>query len=245
MSEPAPALPIVRLIAKEEAAADTMTFRFEKPEGFQYQAGQFADYTLQNPAETDAEGDIRGFSFSSAPYEPFLAATTRLRDTAFKRVLRDSPIGTELALDAPWGSFTLHHKTQRPAVFLTGGIGITPVRSIVLQSAHDATGHTIVIFDSNKRPEDAAFLDEFTALAAANERITFVPTMSRMETSKREWSGETGHVDAAMLSRYIDDLSAPIYYLCGPGAMVKSMRGVLESAGVDSDDIRTEEFTGY
>lgn len=244
MSEPV-ALPIVKLIAKEEAAAETMTFRFEKPEGFEYQAGQFADYTLRDPAETDAEGDIRGFSLSSAPYEPFLSATTRLRDTAFKRVLRDSPIGTELELDAPWGSFTLHHKTDRPAVFLTGGIGITPVRSIVLQAVHDATGHTIIVFDSNKRPEDAAFLDELSAVADANDRITFVPTMSSMDTSEQEWSGETGHIDAAMLSRYVDDLTAPIYYLCGPGAMVKSMRGVLEGAGVDGDDIRTEEFTGY
>ena len=239
------ALPIVTLLAKEEVARDTMSFRFAKPAGFEYTAGQFADYTLQNPAETDAEGDIRGFSLSSAPYEPFLMATTRLRDTAFKRVLRNSPIGTELALDAPWGSFTLHHKTERPAVFLTGGIGITPVRSIVLQSVYDDTGHQITVFDSNKRPEDAAFLDEFTQVSADNGRIRFVPTMSRMDTSEREWSGETGHVDAAMLSRHLDDLVAPIYYLCGPGAMVKAMRTVLQGIGVDSDDIRTEEFTGY
>jgi ferredoxin-NADP reductase len=236
---------MVTLLAKEEVAHDTMSFRFSKPAGFEYTAGQFADYTLQNPPETDAEGDIRGFSLSSAPYEPFLMATTRLRDTAFKRVLRNSPIGTELALDAPWGSFTLHHKTERPAVFLTGGIGITPVRSIVLQSVHDDTGHQITVFDSNKRPEDAAFLDEFTQVSTDNGRIRFVPTMSRMDGSEPEWSGETGHVDAAMLSRHLDDLLAPIYYLCGPGAMVKSMRTVLEGVSVDSDDIRTEEFTGY
>ncbi len=245
MSEPAPALPAVKLLAKEQAAANTMSFRFEKPEGFEYTAGQFADYTLLNPSETDAEGDIRGFSFSSAPYEPFLEATTRMRETAYKHVLRDAPIGTEVLLDAPWGSFTLHHKVERPAVFLTGGIGITPVRSIVLQSVHDDTGHTITVFDSNRTPEEAAFLDEFTRVAAENETITFVPTMSGLEGSGVEWSGETGHIDAAMLSRHIDDLTAPIYYLCGPGAMVKSMRTVLEGAGVDGDDIRTEEFTGY
>lgn len=245
MSDPTPALPVVKLIAKEEVAADTMSFRFEKPDGFVYVAGQFADYTIVNPPETDAEGDIRGFSLSSAPYEPFLMATTRMRDTAYKHVLRDAPIGSKVLLDAPWGSFTLHHKIARPAVFLTGGIGITPVRSIVLQSVHDNTGHTITVFDSNKRPENAAFLDELSRVAAQNERITFVPTMSGMDGSEQEWTGETGHIDKAMLSRHLDDLTAPIYYLCGPGAMVKSMRGVLDGAGVDSDDIRTEEFTGY
>ena len=132
-------LPRTRLLDRKEVAERTVAFYFEKPPGFEYKAGQFADYTLLHPSETDSEGDIRGFTLTSAPYEPRLMATTRLRDTAFKRVLRDLPIGTELLLDAPYGSFTLHHNAARPAVFLAGGIGITPVRSISLQAAHE--GH--------------------------------------------------------------------------------------------------------
>ena len=81
-------------------------------------------------------------------------ATTRLPDTAFKRFLRTLPIGSELQLDAPFGSFTLHHNATKAEVFLTGGIGITPVRSIVLQAVHDRAEHKIVVFYSNKRPED-------------------------------------------------------------------------------------------
>jgi len=245
---PAP-LPVVKLIEKIQVADETMSFQFEKPTGFEYKAGQFADYTLLDPAQTDAEGSTRGFSLSSAPYEPFLMATTRLRDTAFKRVLRNSPIGTSVMLDAPWGSFTLHNNISRPAVFLTGGIGITPVRSIVMQAVHDHTAHTMMIFDSNPTPGEAAFLAELTRLGAENENFTFVPTMTRLQPGEQfdgvPWAGETGHVDAAMLARYVTDLAAPIYYLCGPGAMVKAMREVLEGAGVDADDIRTEEFTGY
>ncbi len=238
-------LPTTRLLEKIEEANDTMSFRFEKPPGFEYTAGQFADYTLPDPPETDAEGNIRGFSFSSAPYEPFLMATTRMRDTAYKRVLKDFAIGTEVLLDAPWGSFTLHNNVKRPAVFLTGGIGITPARSIALQSVHDSTGHRIIVLYSSKSPDEAVFLDELTQLDEANENITIVPTMTRPEDSTVSWKGETGHIDAAMLTRYVDDLSTPIYYVCGPGAMVKAMRTMLDGAGVDSDDIRTEEFTGY
>lgn len=238
-------LPITRLQAKIDEADGIMSFRFDKPAGFEFTAGQFADYTLTDPPETDAEGNIRGFTLSSAPYEPFLMATTRMRDTAFKRVLRDAPLGLELLLDAPYGSFTLHNNVARPAVFLTGGIGVTPARSIALQSVHDNTGHHLVVFSSSKNPDGSVFLDEFTTLAASNDTITFVPTMTRAEESGSGWAGETGHVDAAMLSRYVDDLTAPIYYLCGPGAMVKGMRTMLDSAGVDSDNIRTEEFTGY
>ena len=91
----------VKLKAREEIAAGTMAFHFEKPEGFSYKAGQFADYTLINPPETDAEGNTRGFSLASAPYEDDLMSATRMRDTAFKRVLKTMPLGTELTLDAP------------------------------------------------------------------------------------------------------------------------------------------------
>jgi ferredoxin-NADP reductase len=236
---------ITKLLEKVDEADGVMSFRFEKPTGFEYTAGQFADYTLPDPPETDAEGNTRGFSFSSAPYETYLMATTRMRDTAFKRVLGDAAIGTEVELDAPYGSFTLHNNVKRPAVFLTGGIGITPARSIAMQSVHDATGHRIIVFYSSKTPEEAVFLDELTRLDQSNDNVTFVPAITRPGDSQQLWDGETGHIDAAMLSRYIDDVSAPIYYLCGPGAMVKAMRTVLDGAGVDGDDIRTEEFTGY
>ncbi len=238
-------LPTIKLLEKIDEADGVMSFRFEKPAGFDYTAGQFADYTLPDPPETDAEGNIRGFTLSSAPYESFLMATTRMRDTAYKRVLNDAAIGTVVELDAPYGSFTLHNNVKRPAVFLTGGIGITPARSIALQSDHDATGHHIIVLYSSKNPAGTVFLDELTRLDGSNENITFVPTMTRLDSSDASWSGETGHVDEQMLSRYVDDLVSPIYYLSGPGAMVKAMRTMLDGAGVDSDDIRTEEFTGY
>ena len=102
-----------------------------------------------------------------------------------------------------------------------------------------------MVFYCNKRPEDAAYLDELTPVAKSNTNFTFVPTMDHIELSKRSWDGETGVIDKAMFSKYVDDLKAPIYYLCGPPGMVTAMRTLLNDAGVDDDDIRTEEFTGY
>lgn len=222
-----------------------MAFHFEKPEGFACKAGQFGDYTLIRPSETDAEGNTRGFSFASAPSEDDLMFATRMRDTAFKRVLRTMEIGAEITLDAPYGSFTLHNNSRIPAVFLTGGIGVTPVRSIVLQAAHDNLPHKIFLFDSNRRPEDAAFLHELTEAQKKNPNYTFVGTMTEMENSDQKWDGETGYITKAMLVKYINDLSVPIYYLAGPPAMVTAMRKTLNAAGVDDDNIRTEEFSGY
>ena len=122
----------VKLKSRQEIAFETMAFHFNKPEGFTYKAGQWGDFTLLDPPETDDEGNTRGFSFVSAPYESDLTVATRMRDTAFKRVLKTIELGSELTMDAPGGSLALHDDVRIPAVFLSGGIGVTPVRSIVL-----------------------------------------------------------------------------------------------------------------
>jgi ferredoxin-NADP reductase len=234
-----------KLKGKDEIAAGTMAFRFEKPEGFAFKAGQFGDFTLVDPSETDAEGNVRGFSLANAPYEGDLIFATRMRDTAFKRVLRTMNVGAEITLDAPYGSFTLHNNAKIPAVFLTGGIGVTPVRSIVLQAAHDKLPHKIFLFDSNRRPEDSAFLDELMNAERQNPNYTFVGTMTEMEKSVQKWDGETGYITKGMLEKYVGDLTLPIYYPAGPASMVTAMRKTLNEAGVDDDNIRTEEFSGY
>jgi ferredoxin-NADP reductase len=236
---------MVRLIGREDVADGTMAFHFEKPDGFLYKAGQFADWTLLDPPETDAEGNTRGFSLASAPYETDLRIATRMRDTAFKRVLKDLPDGTKVKLDAPYGSFTLHNKATIPAVFVTGGIGITVVRSILLEAIHTAVPRRLVLFYANRQPKDAAFLEELRQVAAKNPHVTFVPTMTHLDEAHKEWSGETGHITKAMLERYLDDLTVPIYYSTGPASLVAAMRKTLNDAGVDDDNIRTEEFTGY
>lgn len=235
----------VKLKSRQEIASGTMAFHFEKPQGFSYTAGQFGDVTLANPPETDAEGNTRTFTLASAPYEGDLMVATRMRDTAFKRVLKTMALGTEVSLNAPDGSLTLHSDARIPAVFLSGGIGVTPVRSIVLQATHDKLPHKIVLFDSNRRPEDSAFLDELAKTQKRNPNFTLVGTMTEMEKSSKAWTGETGYVTQAMLLKSVHDLSLPIFYISGPPAMVAAMRKILDDSGVKGDKIRTEEFAGY
>ena len=233
----------VKLIKKEEIANGTMAFYFKKPEGFEFRAGQFADYTLLNPAETDAEGDTRGFSLITAPFEDMVGAATRMRDTAFKRVLKDLPIGTEVKLDGPYGDFTLHKTETTPAVFLIGGIGVTPVRSMIAQATHDKTAHKITLIHSSRTPDDMPFMADFERLAKDNPNFTYVPVAS--EGAPDDWQGERGRVNAEMIRKHVPDLHAPIYYLSGPEGMVKAMRQLLVNLDVNEDNIKTEEFAGY
>jgi ferredoxin-NADP reductase len=121
------------LVGRELVADRTMSFHFTKPDDWSYRAGQFIDITLIDPPETDAEGNLRGFSISSAPREGVITITTRLRDTAFKRALQAVPLGTIVKVEGPFGDLRLHH-ALRPAVLLAGGIGITPFRSILVET---------------------------------------------------------------------------------------------------------------
>jgi ferredoxin-NADP reductase len=232
------------MVGRELVADRTMAFRFAKPADWTYRAGQFVDITLLDPPETDAEGNTRGFSISSAPSEDVIMITTRLRDTAFKRVLQAMPLGTPVKIEGPFGDLRLHH-ADRPAVVLTGGIGITPFRSILLETIR--TGglpYPVVVLYANRRPQDAAFLAELRALAEQDANLRFVPTMSALDASDT-WDGERGHIDASMLGRHLEGVTNAIYYLTGPPGMVQGLRTMLVDAGVDEDDTRTEEFTGY
>ncbi len=233
------------LLKHEEVAEGTMAFHFAKPVDFQYRAGQSMDLTLLNPPETDAEGNTRAFSIASAPFDSDLMIATRMRNTAFKRVLGKAAPGLQLKIEGPSGSFVLHRKAEKPAVFLAGGIGITPFLSIIRQATHEKAPHQMYLFYSNRRPEDAAFLDVLEETTKFNANFHLIATMTEMDKSRREWKGETGFINKEMLAKYLPAVQGPIYYLAGPPAMVAAMRRMLTDAQVDEDDIRTEEFSGY
>ena len=236
---------IAKLTKREQIAEGTMAFYFDRPAGFEFVGGQSMDFTLIDPPQTDAEGNRRTFSLASAPGEPHLMIATRLRDTAFKRTLKSLPLGTEVSLEGPFGSMTLHRKTTRPAVMLAGGIGITPFRSMVVRAAHEKLPHHIFLFYANRRPEDAPFLEELQALERDNPNYKFVGTMTGMDKSRKSWNGESGRIDMEMIKRHAKEMASPIFYAAGPPAMVTGLQSMLNDAGVDDDDIRTEEFSGY
>lgn len=233
----------IKLLKKEEIANGTMAFHFEKPEDLVFRAGQFCDMRLLNPPETDEEGDIRGFSLASAPYENDIMIASRMRDTAFKRVLKNMPIGESVEFDGPYGDFTLHKTETTPAVFIIGGIGVTPVRSMIAQATLDKTAHQITLIHSSKTPADLPYMSDFKDLASQNSNFKYIPVAS--DSTPEDWTGETGRIDGDMIKKYVNELDKPIYYLSGPENMVKAMRQLLVDIGANEDNIKTEEFSGY
>lgn len=234
-----------RLLERHTVAERTMAFRLEKPAGFSFKAGQNVDLGLIDPPQTDAEGNLRTFSLANDPHDGTLMVATRLRDTAFKRVFETMPLGTTLTLDGPHGDLTLPNRSARTLVLLAGGIGITPFYAMALQAAREKMPHRIVLFYGNRRPEDAAFLDDLIALELQNPRYTFVGIMSEMEKSRLSWDGPRGLIDAPLLARHLKDAADPLYFIAGPPGMTAALQTLLVGTGVNSDDIRIEEFAGY
>lgn len=236
---------LVRLGDRQEIAERTIACRLEKPSGFIFKPGQFIELTLLDPAETDSEGNSRAFSIASSPQEDFLLVATRLRDSAFKRVLSHASAGTQTKIEGPFGDLRLHNDSSRAAVMLCGGIGITPFRSIILNATQNKLPHRIFLFYSNRRPEDTPFLGELQALERQNPNFKLIACMTEMQKSGRRWSGESGKISRKMLEKHLGGLQSAIYYVTGPPGFVAGMRAILADIGVDDDNVRTEEFGGY
>ncbi len=230
---------------RERLAEGTMAFHLEKPAGFTFKPGQSVNLELIDPP-AEANSSRRTFSLVSAPFENELAIATRMRDgSAYKRALEALPLDSKIRLKGPLGVMTLHEDRARPAVFIAGGIGITPFMSMLRQAAHDRLGQRLLLLYSNRRPEDAAFLAELQELERRNARFDLHATMTDMGNSARAWNGARGMIDEETVKRFVGDAVAPVYYLAGPPTMVNAMSGVLRHAGVRDEDVNSEEFYGY
>lgn len=139
----------------------------------------------------------------------------------------------------------LHEDSARPAVFLAGGIGITPFLSMVRHAARRRLPHRILLFYSNRRPEEVAFLEELHDLEQTNLNYRLIATMAEAEKSSRSWQRETGFIRRDMLERYFSDLLSSVYYFADPSAMTMAMQFILAGFGVNGNDMRSEEFDGY
>ncbi len=239
-----PTIHHVPLKKRQEVARGTMAFYFDRPPTFTFKAGQFIDLSLPHLSTTEPQGHSRAFTLASAPSEQQLMVATRLRDTAFKRMLRDMPLESTVDMEGPFGQFTMQNNDSRTVVFLAGGIAITPFRSMLVEAARNKFSQPLILIYSNRRPEDAAFLQELQSLQQDNHSFKCIGTITNLNVGRKDWQGETGRIDPDMLKKYVKDMETSIYYVVGPPAMVQGLRKILESGGIQKTSIRSEEFLG-
>src|SRR5439155_7350309 len=134
----------------------------------------------------DPKGPIRHFTISSSPTENFIMPNTRNRDTPYKKRLSSLEERTKIKVRGPQGNFVLHEDYSKPAIFLSGGIGVTPFRSMIKYATDKQLPIKIIMFDSNRDEKNILYKNEFDAAANSNQNLRIIYTISEEEKGQRE-----------------------------------------------------------
>ena len=233
-----------QIAEKREVAKGTLLVVFDLlGERVDFQAGQYFWVTLLDPPYDDEKGPKRHISVVTSPNDHgVLGLCTRLRDSAFKKSLAELPVGTEVDVEQPKGTFLLPDDTDTPLVLVAGGIGITVFRCMLLAITEGGLPYDVTLLYSNRDRESTAFYEELVELERAHPNVRVVFTM----TDDDGWEGETRRIDGAFLRDHLGaDLSAYRYLVAGPPPMAEGVEQVLAGEGVPDDLVAADRFSGY
>jgi ferredoxin-NADP reductase len=224
------------VLAVFDETPDVRTFRLARPEGFAFKAGQFLTVRLR----ADAREVVRCYSISSPPaaagYLEISVKRQGLVSSALHAVLRP---GSVLSVRAPAGRFVYPDDDDRPLLLLAGGIGITPLLSMLRHAVLTEPTRPVTLLYSARREGDFAFHDELVAIARRNPQVRVCLAASR-EASRPDVY--PGRIDAPLLSATVPNLADAIALLCGPSSMIAELTQVLHRLGTPPAQVRSELF---
>jgi ferredoxin-NADP reductase len=223
-----------------QRTGDIISIRFTRPAEFDYSPGQFIFVTV-------GSGDnevTKHLSISSSPTEGFLEVTKRLTGHPFANALAMLKEGDKVRLRGPFGKFTLAGVAgeHKKIGMLSGGIGISPLRSMITYACDKMLDIDIVLFYSNRHEESIAFEKEFEDLARKFPKFSFANTVTMPGPF---WKGITGRISADMIKKYMPDYLDRVFYISGPTRMVDSMLSILKEMSIPEEQIKKEFFPGY
>ncbi len=215
------------------------SFRFKKKGDIDFKAGQFFFVGIKINGEERA----KHFSFSNSPTEKeYIEFTKRLTDSDFSKALSRLKIGDQAKLKMPYGSFAFEGEYKKIA-FLSGGIGITPIRSICKSVVDKELDTDITLLYGNRTSTDIVFKDDFDAMGKAHPKLKITHILSGADS---DWPGRKGHIDSRLIEEEIPDYAERRFYICGPPSMVEGMKNILlDELNLPAEQVITENFTGY
>lgn len=233
----------LKLNHKEEIAQDTFAFYFDKTgTGFSYTAGQFVTVTIPDLNAADGKGKERHYSIANTPAENNLVEIIIRKSVSdFSKCILSLPIGSELLFDIPRGEITSDKISESPftPVFIAGGTGITPVRSILKDFDIKGTQKEIVLFYANRSVESAVFLEELMELSNRINEFKLIPIFEEETKIK---NSERGYFSEKILKKHIKDISNHIFYITGPPMMLSETIKVLVNCGIPNEMIVIENI---
>ncbi len=230
------------LIDKVTRTPDAVSYHFTRPPDYRFTAGQSYSITIPSP-----EGPLQHrFSHADSPSEPFTELTTRLTGSPFKNALDSLPLGSEATFRGPAGRFVFRYEAPR-IVFLTGGIGITPVRSMLrylvdTKGAGRTPGQELLLFYGCLTELGIVYRDELDEFARVlpGLRVVYVIT-----EPIKVWTGPTGFITAELIAEEVPEPAECTYYVAGPPPMITAMDKVTAQLRIPATQMVKENFAGY
>jgi ferredoxin-NADP reductase len=233
------------LLDKREIAKGAYEFVFSVRNKFHFNPGQYLEWTLPNVA-LDARGNRRYFTIASSPTEENIKLGVRFYDnpSKFKSKLISLEKGAKVSAGQLGGDFVLPADPSKKLVFIAGGIGITPFRSMLKYLLDKNEKRSIVMFCINKTEKEIPYID---ILSEAQEKlgIKVVHVLSEEKSLPKNLTGESGHITADVIKKYASDYQERIFYISGSNAVVNAGKRLVTSLGVKFSSIVTDYFPGF
>jgi ferredoxin-NADP reductase len=221
------------LTTKKDEVPSVISFIFEPAEAITWKAGQFFHYVLHHEP-TDNRGSDRWFTIASAPSEKHIMITTRLsaeNGSTFKKALQDLETGGAIEVSDLGGEYIVEDLTQE-YVFIAGGIGITPIRSILKELDYAGSQISATLLYAN-RDQNIVYKDELESFAKNNPKL------------KIHYIISPERIDEIEIKELIPNLQKPLFYVSGPEPMVEALGNILKTMGVQPDHLKQDWFPGY
>jgi ferredoxin-NADP reductase len=225
---------ILKLKHKRKLTEDIYDFVFELPKRLDFKPGQYMEWTLEHK-NPDARGNRRYFTLASSPTEDVAIIGVKYykNSSSFKRRMFEMKTGDEIVAGQRAGDFTLPNDPAEKLVFIAGGIGITPFRSMIKYLIDIKEERDIVLFYSNRSEKEIVYRDVFDNAKNLGVKVVYVNTNTM------------GRLSSEMIVKEVPDFKERVFYLSGPHAMVVAFEDTLHQMGVERAHIKTDFFPGY
>jgi len=218
-------------------AYSVKSFRFQKPASFDHKPGQFMYIKIKS----ETKELLKHFTISSSPSEDHLEFTKKLTGSDFSNALDALKVGDKAGINGPFGFFTFEGEFEKIGI-LTGGIGITPFRSMVRYCTDKQMATNIVLLYGNHCEKDIVFKKEFKEIQGQNKNFKVVFTLSEPDEG---WTGRKGRINLDMVKTEIPDYKERFFYTAGPPPLVEAMNNLLKELNLPPDQVKKEDFPGY
>ncbi len=229
-----------------DEAKDVKTFRLESPKDWYFLPGQFVMIWFRDKFGKEN----RAYSISSSPLSAinngFFDLTIKLYGK-FTHHLWTLKHGDIIEVGGPYGKFVLDIDSNAPYVGIAGGVGITPIMSMIRFLIETNSKRKILLFYSNRLPDEITFKEELDRYNKELDNFKVIYTLTRLpKEMKHLWNGLTGRFNAEIFKREIEEFigkeEEPEFYICGTIQMIMSFNQMLVDMGFSEEKIKYEKF---